>query len=195
MYSWKVWEFLKKKRRRDFKRGPWRNEGRGGRQEEELMWERGRQRGREKEKIVRGRRIQRKSVKVNGGTVLLFPLCSSPGYFHLSLFLSPALFFSWHQIEIPWWCFHLPVFSESIGIYFKPEEMLENLPCSFYPRLSVDVVSASCHYLPSFHPICTFLASFLPLFADWASNQGEQSAALHPQTDASVSLLWIWSQK
>lgn len=67
-------------------------------------------------------------------TLLLFPLWSSPEDLHLSPFPSPSLSLSRHQIEIPWWCFRLPVLSESFGIYFKPEETPQNLQCSLYPE-------------------------------------------------------------
>lgn len=64
-----------------------------------------------------------------------FPFVELPrGSPFISLPFSFSLFLSRHQIEIPWWCFRLPVLSESFGIYFKPEETPQNLQCSLYPE-------------------------------------------------------------
>lgn len=139
-------------------------------------------------------------------TLLLFPLWSSPEDLHLSPFPSPSLSLSRHQIEIPWWCFRLPVLSESFGIYFKPEETPQNLQCSLYPeperecggvRLLPVVISSLL--LPSikYFSGCFYLfflwssrLSRLVSPSDWAADlqhyahgQKHQSVSLESETD------------
>lgn len=134
------------------------------------------ERKREREKIDRRRRrkLEKGCQGEGGGTVLLFPLWSSPEDLHLSPFLSRSLFLASNRdslVTFP------PPASLLFGIYFKPEEKLENLQLSLQPEPGcVRSVCVSRHYLSLSLPTIPFVLFVLTDCIYTQSNQRDQSA-------------------
>lgn len=157
------------------------------------MWESGHQR--EKEKTDRKRETEKHCQGEGGEQFYFFPLCSPPEDLHLSLFLPLSL----HQVKIPWWCFHLPVLSNTLSLRRCWKAHTVHFPLSWVWMWRC--VLSSCHYLFSRLPSSTFLAVFI-FFAiivmiflpDW-----RPICSITPTAWASISffrsLLWIWSRK